>query len=142
MDKPLQNAALKHRIIALLTHIFQIYARKPPHASPRDERIEAVISYLNSNFDKPFSLARLSREFCFSKNHLNVVFRRKTGTTVNQYIRMKRLTQARLEIRNGVAAEEAAYTVGFNDYSNFYRAYKAFFGIMPSDKANNWPQMP
>jgi AraC-like DNA-binding protein len=32
----------------------------------------------------------------------------------------------------GCPAEEAAYKSGFNDYSNFYRAYKAFFGITPS----------
>jgi AraC-like DNA-binding protein len=142
MDKGLKNTALKHRIISLLTHVFQIYSKNLPRTSPRDERIQAVLRYLNSNLDKPVSLDQLSREFYISKNHLNVIFRRKTGTTINQYMKMKRLTQARQEIRNGCTAEEAAYRVGFNDYSNFYRAYKAFFGIMPSDKANEWPQIP
>ncbi|MDR1148089.1 MAG: AraC family transcriptional regulator [Spirochaetaceae bacterium] len=142
MDKGLQNAALKHRIISLLTYIFQIYSKNLPHASPRDERIQGVLRYLNNNLCKPVSLDQLSREFYISKNHLNLIFRRETGTTINQYIRMKRLTQARQEIRNGYTAEEAAYKVGFNDYSNFYRAYKTFFGLMPSDKANEWPQIP
>jgi AraC-like DNA-binding protein len=142
MDKELQKTALKHRIISLLTHIFQIYSKIPPHASPRDERIQAVLRYLNSNLGKPVSLDQLSREFYISKNHLNVIFRRETGTTINQYVRMKRLTQARQEIRNGCTAEEAAYKVGFNDYSNFYRAYKTFFGITPSDKTSEWPQLP
>jgi AraC-like DNA-binding protein len=42
---------------------------------------------------------------------------------------------ARQEILKGCCtAEEAAYKAGFNDYSNSYRAYKAFFGIIPSDK--------
>ncbi|MDR0583460.1 MAG: AraC family transcriptional regulator [Treponema sp.] len=142
MDKTLQNAALKHRIISLLTHVFQIYSKNPPHTSPRDERIQAVLRYLNSSLDKPVSPDQLSGEFYISKNHLNVIFRRETGTTINQYIRMKRLTRARQEIRNGCTAEEAAYKAGFTDYSNFYRAYKAFFGIMPSAKANEWPQIP
>jgi AraC-like DNA-binding protein len=142
MDKGLQGMALKHRIISLLTHIFQIYSKNLPHTSSRDERIQAVLRYLNNNLHKPVSLDQLSKEFYISKNHLNVIFRRETGTTINQYIKMKRLTQARQEIRNGCTAEEAAYKVGFNDYSNFYRAYKAFFGIMPSDKATEWPQIP
>jgi AraC-like DNA-binding protein len=142
MDKGLQNAALKHRIISLLTYIFQMYSKNLPRASPRDERIQVILRYLNNNLYKPVSLDELSGEFYISKNHLNVIFRRETGTTINHYIRMKRLTQARQEIRNGCTAEEAAYKVGFNDYSNFYRAYKTFFGIMPSDKANKWPQIP
>jgi AraC-like DNA-binding protein len=48
---------------------------------------------------------------------------------------------ARQEILQGSTAEEAAYKAGFNDYSNFYRAYKAFFGIVPSDKSGGWPQI-
>ncbi|MDR0377462.1 MAG: helix-turn-helix domain-containing protein [Spirochaetaceae bacterium] len=64
------------------------------------------------------------------------MFRKETGTTVNQYIRIKRLVLARREIPQGSTAEEAAHKADFNDYSNFYRAYKSFFGITPSDKAN------
>jgi AraC-like DNA-binding protein len=108
---------------------------------PQNEKIQAILGYLNSNLHKPISLDQLVQKFYISKNHLNVIFRKETGTTVNQYIRIKRLVMARQEILQGCAAEEAAYNVGFNDYSNFYRAYKAFFGIMPSDKANEWPQV-
>jgi AraC-like DNA-binding protein len=64
------------------------------------------------------------------------MFRKETGTTVTQYIRIKRLVMARQEILKGCTADEAAYKAGFNDYSNFYRAYKAFFGIVPSDKTS------
>ncbi|MDR2758348.1 MAG: AraC family transcriptional regulator [Spirochaetaceae bacterium] len=84
-------------------------------AGPRNEQIQRILSYLNSNLCKPISLDQLVQKFYISKNHLNVIFRKETGTTVNQYIRIKRLVLARQEILKGSTAEEAAYKVGFND---------------------------
>jgi AraC-like DNA-binding protein len=139
LDEPLQKAAVKHRAVSLLTHIYQLHVQNMVCTAPKNERIQAILTYLNRNLHKPVSLDRLAREFYLSKNHLNVIFRRETGTTVNQYMRIKRLVAARQEIRKGLTAEEAAYKAGFNDYSNFYRAYKAFFGIVPSDKTSEWP---
>jgi AraC-like DNA-binding protein len=142
MEEPLQTVSLKHHTITLLTHIYQIYSQNIIGIVPGNERIQDILKYLNDNLHEPISLDHLTKKFYISKNHLNVLFRKETGITINQYIRIKRLVLARREIRNGCTAEEAAYKVGFNDYSNFYRAYKAFFGIIPSDKANDWPQIP
>jgi AraC-like DNA-binding protein len=134
MKGPLQKTALKHRAISLLTHIYQIRSRDITDSAPVNERIQAILWYLNSNLQTNISLEQIVRRFQVSRNHLNVLFRKETGTTINQYIRIKRLALARQEMRNGCNAEEAAYKAGFHDYSNFYRAYKAFFGVMPSAK--------
>jgi AraC-like DNA-binding protein len=109
MEEPLQMMALKHRTISLLTHIYQIHLQNIAIAAPRNEKIQSILTYLNHNLHKPISLDKLVREFYISKNHLNVIFRKETGTTVNQYIRIKRLVMARQEILNGNTAEEAAY---------------------------------
>jgi AraC-like DNA-binding protein len=138
MDEILQKVALKHRAISLLTYIYQLHLQNIASTAPRNERIQAILRYLNDNLAKSVSLDQLSERFYISKNHLNVIFRRETGTTVNQYIRIKRLSLAQQEIWKGRTAEEAAYKVGFNDYSNFYRAYKTLFGIMPSAQTAEW----
>jgi AraC-like DNA-binding protein len=139
MEEPLQTIAVKHRAVSLLTYIHQLYLQNLVCPAPKNERIQAMLTYLNRNLREPVSLDTLCREFRISKNHLNVIFHKETGTTVNQYIRIKRLVMARQEILKGSTAEEAAYKAGFNDYSNFYRAYKAFFGIIPSNKTKEWP---
>jgi AraC-like DNA-binding protein len=54
------------------------------------------------------------------------------GTTFGRYLRSQRLNLARHEICCGKGAEEAAYTAGFNDYSTFFRAYKALFREAPA----------
>jgi AraC-like DNA-binding protein len=77
-------------------------------------------------------LDTVAQECNISKNHLNVLFRRFTGTTFNKYHQIKRLGKAREAILAGANMQEAADGSGFNDYSAFYRAYKAFYGCTPS----------
>jgi AraC-like DNA-binding protein len=141
MELSLQRTALKYRTIALLTHIHQIQPRNMISSMPVDERIQSVLWYLNSNLTNAISLEQIAEEIRLSKNHLNVLFRQETGTTIHQYIRMKRLTLARQAMRGGCNAEEAAYKAGFNDYSTFYRAYKFVFSTTPSDRADKWQEV-
>jgi AraC-like DNA-binding protein len=132
MDGFLRKIAVRHRIIALLTHLYQLQVRNTACSALGNERIQAVLLYLNDNLREDISLDQLARRFTLNKNHLNEIFRREMGTTVIQYLRIKRLVLARQEMRKGATADEAAYRVGFKDYSNFYRAFKTFFGAKPS----------
>jgi AraC-like DNA-binding protein len=141
MKKPLRELALKYRIISLLTYIYQIQSQNMTSSASADERIQSILWYLNGHIKENISLKNIVNRFHISKNHLNVLFRQETGTTINQYIKVKRLALARQEMRNGCGAEEAAYKAGFNDYSNFYRAYKSVFGIMPSNRTDNWQEL-
>jgi AraC-like DNA-binding protein len=130
MESSFREIALKARIISLLTHIYQIHAQDM--GGRGDKRIQAVLVYLNNNLRKTIKLDQLAGEFNINKDYLNEIFHREIGTTINQYLRVKRLVLASHELRKGANAQEAAYRAGFNDYSNFYRAYKAYFGIKPS----------
>ncbi|MFV0414357.1 MAG: helix-turn-helix domain-containing protein [Oscillospiraceae bacterium] len=132
MPAKLQAVALKSRITALLTQISYMYESGVAQPSFRNRNIQEMVLYLNENIKTNVSLDMLAEKFYLSKNHLNVVFRRATGTTVNQYLRVKRLALAQKSMLEGAPASQAAAEAGFGDYSNFYRAYKAFFGGAPS----------
>jgi AraC-like DNA-binding protein len=101
-------------------------------SAPLDERIQAVLTYLNNNLQEKITLELLGRKFHVSKNYLNTIFHQELGITINNYIRIKRVVLTRQKMLQGYSAEEAAYMMGFNDYSNFYRAYKSFFHVKPS----------
>jgi AraC-like DNA-binding protein len=98
----------------------------------QNKRVRNILDFISDNLQQPISLNVLSQHFNMNKNHLNTVFCRETGITVERYIRVQRLYIARQNIGLGMDATEAAYDVGFNDYSNFFRAYKAFFGCAPT----------
>jgi AraC-like DNA-binding protein len=133
IEPPLQKIMFKHQLISLLADIYQLYTRTVIHiAPPGNKQVNSVLRYLNENVTEDVSLEQLSQKFNISKDHLNRLFNREIGTTVHHYMQMKRLILARQEIRNGVGIEQAAYKAGFKYYSNFFRAYKSFFGIKPS----------
>lgn len=132
MPKTLQDVAVRSRITALLTQIYSMYSVGGAQASTPVQQIRQILQYINSCINRPVTLDDLSQRFFISKNHLNVLFRQATGTTINQYVRLKRLALAQKEILAGIPAGKAAESSGFSDYSNFYRAYKAHYGHAPT----------
>jgi len=132
MDRKVRDIAIKGRIMSLLSHFYSRQTGKIAYWQvSSNRRIAAILDYIYDNLDKPLSLDILSRFFAISKDHLNELFRREIGCPIERYIRNMRLGIARQQISTGRGAEEAAYSVGFNDYSAFFRAYKACFGEAP-----------
>ena len=103
-----------------------------PTARPHDPLVIDVIEYINTHLTEEFSLEDLSRRFFFSISHINKVFRAETGSSVWDYVVVKRLLLARSLLHSGVSAAGAAARSGFSDYSSFFRLYRRRFGLSPT----------
>lgn len=90
-----------------------------------------MLNYVNTHFTEPLNLESLSARFFVSKNQVNHIFRKLTGTTVIDYIHKKRITYAHQLLLNGASASQTAIAVGFGDYTSFYRSYLKYFGHAP-----------
>ena len=141
MEASLRKIAVKCRMLALLSQIHFLRSTKTVKPVVLDERICAVINYIGEHLREDLSLDILSRRFGITKNHLNVLFHKTVGTPLMKYVTVKRLGHARQEIISGARLGEAAYNIGFNDYSAFYRAYKTFYGCPPSELLINSSQL-
>ena len=102
-----------------------------PLAGP--DRISRILSYIGTHYNEEITLETLAGEFYVSKYYLSHEFRRCTGTSVYQYVILKRLMQAREMITDGQAPGEVCKVCGFGDYANFYRAFKAEYGVSPRE---------
>ena len=91
-----------------------------------------VIRYLNMNIDRDINLDYLAKYFFVSKYYLCRAFKKYNGISVHGYITNKRIMRAKQLIESGVSASDAAYRIGFGDYSAFYRAYVKTVGHSPS----------
>lgn len=118
---------------------FMVFLNRAYFATPdmiskditENEKINKVVSYINDNLEENLTLGRLA-EVCFiSKSYLSHQFKEYTGLTVFQFIIKKRLTAARNMIREGIPVIEACMRCGFNDYSNFHKAFRKEFGSSP-----------
>lgn len=97
-----------------------------------DEKIVAILKYLNLHLTEPLSIDNLSRQFYISKYYMMRRFKAETGYTIHSYLTEKRLLLARERIAQGEPLGLVSEACGFGDYSTFSRAYKKRFGVSPS----------
>jgi AraC-like DNA-binding protein/uncharacterized cupin superfamily protein len=119
---------------ALLGEISRVWRERrqsEPEEAPLSYRI---VSFVNDHLTDELSLDAIAARFYISKPQLCRVFKAATGSTVWEYVTIKRLIRAREIIGAGTSPTEAAGACGFNDYSAFYRAYRRQFGHSPREK--------
>ena len=95
--------------------------------------INQILIYINGHLAEPMTLETIAAQFFISKNHLSHQFKRFTGLSPYQYIMKKRLKTAYSMLCSGISAYTACEKCGYNDYSNFQKAFRREFGKNPSD---------
>ena len=98
--------------------------------------VSEVLSYINHHYCEKISLSSIADEFFISKYYLSHAFNSVVGTSVNRYITLKRLINAKQMLSSGIKPTTAAIHCGFNDYAGFYRAFTAEYGITPKEYIN------
>lgn len=117
-------------LLAELSSCYEIVKNSTNHL-PVSDQITSIIRYINQNLQNDLSLSLLCEYFYLSKAHLNRIFKQATGSTVWNYILIKRLMLSREMLLTGAAPTEVFTKCGFQDYTTFYRAYKKQFGVSP-----------
>ncbi len=117
---------------ALLNEVANAFSKTILEDSGTEEtQINQIIAYILENLDRPFSLDDICNAFFLCKSQLCRMFKRATGSTVWNYVTVKRLTLARELLEGGAVPTQVYLRCGFVDYSGFYRAYKKQFGVSP-----------
>ena len=95
--------------------------------------VTQVLAYIGNHYQENITLESLASEFFVSKYHLSHEFSHRVGTSVYRYVIFRRLLQARDLMTAGVNPGQVYQICGFGDYANFYRAFKAEYGISPRE---------
>lgn len=93
--------------------------------------ISDILSYINDHYAEKLTLDSIANHFFVSKYYLSHEFKDAVNTSLYRYIIMKRLNAAYTFLQEGYSANEACHMCGFGNYSVFFRAFKAEFGISP-----------
>ena len=120
-------------ILVLLSRVYYEISDSAGHEVTENEQINQIVSYINNHFNEDLSLEYLADQFYLSKYYLSHQFKQFTGLSLYQFIMKKRLTIARNMLMSGKNVTEACTECGFNDYSNFLKAFKREFGEKPSE---------
>lgn len=90
-----------------------------------------IINYINRHVSEDLTLDDICERYYISKSHLCRIFKKATGSSVGEYMTVKRLVKANQLMVSGISPTKAYLQSGFKDYSVFYRAYKKKYGISP-----------
>ncbi len=120
-------------LLDTIRHAYQYQQQEPE--SMGHNPTEEIVSYINRHLFDELSLQVLASHFFLSTSQLNRLFRQATGSSVWEYITIKRLMAARAKIKSGIPTTTACQECGFHDYSSFYRAYLRRFGKPPKSDA-------
>ena len=102
--------------------------------------IQNVYDYILNHLEDPLpSTKELSKIFIVNEFKLKDSFRHFFNTSIYQFYTDERLKRAQILIlQTSITLKEIAFISGFNDYTNFYKAFKKRFNYSPSDlKRNN-----
>ena len=123
--------AILTRFLVELNRLTLSTEKKADQSKPQSSFISEVLSYINAHYCEKISLSSIADEFFISKYYLSHAFNNAVGTSVNRYITLKRLINAKQMLSSGIKPTTAAIHCGFNDYAGFYRAFTAEYGITP-----------
>lgn len=118
-------------LIPLLNEIRIAFSGIPKDRT-EETQIYKIVKYINEHFSENITLDKICNEFFISKSQLCRIFKSATGSTVWKYVTVKRLVVAHDLIMMGNQPTDIYAKCGFNDYTSFFRAYKAQYGVPPT----------
>ncbi len=125
---------------ALIAKINQImHGRQAGVLHEGDEhRLSEVLAFIHDNCTEALSVNQLAEMFSYSSSHLAHSFKKQIGTSVYQYIILRRLEIGRQAMIDGIPVKQAYQRCGFGDYAGFYRAFTKEFGLSPQQYKNEY----
>lgn len=126
-------------LMVFLNHAFdkrcRTSAEEESKAPGYHAQVDEILSYINTHISENLTLEELSAHFFLSSSYLCRIFKATTGTTINKYITAKRITISKSLLSQGYSVNEACEACGFNDYSNYLKAFTKAVGISPKKYA-------
>ena len=97
------------------------------------EELNKITEYIEEHILDKITITELAHLVGLNGNTLKSIFSCLTGITINEYIRLRRLSLSVTDILNGETITNVSYKYLYNSPSSYNRAFKKFEGITPKD---------
>ena len=105
-----------------------------------EKSVQRMIECVEEGLDGNTTLEKVAQKANYSPYYATKKFHEHTGMTLRDYIRMRKVSQAVLDLRNtDMRILDIAVKYGFSSQEAFTRSFKKAFGLNPSTY-RKWPK--
>lgn len=99
--------------------------------------INRILKHLHLNIESTISLKKLSNDLNLSQGYISDCFKKHMGITIMNYAKKIRIERAKvLLLTTNDSILDISIRLGFHDQSHFYKIFKSFTGVSPSQYRN------
>ncbi|MDE6312860.1 MAG: AraC family transcriptional regulator [Lachnospiraceae bacterium] len=136
----IKDMRINEKLASLITVLME-ESWHPENFGTEKKRLELkeIREYLDNHYTEKVSLDELAELFFINKYHMVRSFKKTFGSTINNYILVKRITHAKQMLRfSDKSLEEIGSEAGFTDAQYFCRMFKRVEGITPGEYRKRW----
>jgi AraC-like DNA-binding protein len=127
------SAHLLRAIVLLLEQTAHRQEVAHAGASADRVRIQRALAFVEEHLARKVSALDLAKAADTSASHFNRIFRQWSGTSPMEYLRHRRIEEARRLLANGeLSIKQIAARTGFDDPFHFSRVFRRVDGLSPS----------
>jgi AraC-like DNA-binding protein len=132
----IEQAAFMEMIVMINSLFLNNHNTEPADSSFQyNQPVQEILAYINEHITEVITVEQLAEKFHISTSYICRIFKATTGTTINKYINARRITIAKSLLAMNLGVSEVCEKCGFNDYSNFLKAFTKTVGISPKKYA-------
>ena len=123
---------LKSMLQTLLLEIARRYRLEKTGSAPKSIS-EQILDYMGDHSDV-VTLKEIASHFNYHPNYISSLLHKETEKKFTEILLEKRMDRAVLLMKNTtLSIEEISAMLGYSNHSNFYKAFKEYYGVTPRD---------
>ena len=98
-----------------------------------NDYVSSALEYIQKNYSQSISVEDLAFSLGLTRSYLTELFRKKTGSSIREYLLTIRIQAAKRYLMQGSTIKEAAVLCGIKDRSNFVKLFTRETGKSPTE---------
>lgn len=115
---------IKYKLLTLSEQLARLRPAEP---------MKKILDYIHRNYRQDIKLEKLASLFNYNSVYLGKIFKTYTGECFNTYLDRVRMEKAKGFLKEGLKVYQAAEKTGYKDIDYFYKKFKKYVGVSPSD---------
>lgn len=126
------SLTMQTKIFRIISELSLLYSMLAQSEAPSQDYAQIVMDYVQKNYMQKINIQNISASLNLSRCYLSTYFKKRVGTSIQQYILNTRIEASKKYLALGKSVKEACTLSGFKDISNFTKIFLRHEEITPS----------